>query len=146
MNVFVEWSSKASGGIAVRPVSAGNRIVLKLFWDKSPLTCENFATLCVNGGNSLSDKNGQKIKPALVRSSGKSLTYRGSNVHRIVPGFIMQGGDFVFGHCFALPFFVILIPFVMDNLAFLVKNNLVLFLVERRHFEQHFAIFFYLKK
>ena len=95
--MFLEWSSKANDGVAVRPVSAGNRIVLRLFWDKSPLACENFATLCINGGNSLNE-NGQRIKPAPVGSSGKPLTYRGSNVHRIVPGFIMQGGDFVFGN------------------------------------------------
>jgi len=26
------------------------------------------------------------------------LTYRGSTIHRVVPGFVMQGGDFIFGN------------------------------------------------
>eukprot|EP00549_Striatella_unipunctata_P025898 CAMPEP_0118704188 /NCGR_PEP_ID=MMETSP0800-20121206/19070_1 /TAXON_ID=210618 ORGANISM="Striatella unipunctata, Strain CCMP2910" /NCGR_SAMPLE_ID=MMETSP0800 /ASSEMBLY_ACC=CAM_ASM_000638 /LENGTH=281 /DNA_ID=CAMNT_0006605997 /DNA_START=144 /DNA_END=989 /DNA_ORIENTATION=+ len=30
--------------------------------------------------------------------SGKPLTYRDSTVHRVIPGFVMQGGDFVFGN------------------------------------------------
>jgi peptidylprolyl isomerase len=28
--------------------------------------------------------------------SGKPLTYRNSTVHRVIPGFVLQGGDFVF--------------------------------------------------
>ena len=61
--------------------------VLCLFWEQAPLACENFATLCANGSDG---------KPAPVGQSGKPLTYRQSSVHRVVPGFVVQGGDFVF--------------------------------------------------
>jgi len=62
------------------------------------LRARTFATLCVNGGNSLNSEGGKKAKPAPVGESGKPLTYRGSKVHRVEPGFIFQGGDFVFGN------------------------------------------------
>jgi cyclophilin family peptidyl-prolyl cis-trans isomerase len=80
-----EWRREQ---VRVRPPSPrGNgRIVLRLLWDVAPLACENFAALCSN--------------PASARgeASGKPLTYRKSNVHRVVPGFVVQGGDVVFGN------------------------------------------------
>jgi hypothetical protein len=83
-----DWATKASacGGIAIRPPQEGNRIVIKLYWDVAPLACENFATLCANGGVSalpppLGGGDG-KIRPAPIGESGKPLTYRGCNVHR----------------------------------------------------------------
>ena len=97
---------------------SGNRLVLQLDWDTAPLACENFATLCSNGGgdrsfveqgttmadsnnncNSLPKKN--KVSPppsAPIGESGKPLTYRGSRIHRVIRNFVMQGGDFVFGN------------------------------------------------
>lgn len=83
-----EWGS-SSQPIQTRPPLAGNRLVVCLLWDQAPLACENFATLCAQGADG---------KPAPVGQSGKPLTYRQSTVHRIVPGFIVQGGDFVFGN------------------------------------------------
>eukprot|EP00977_Amphora_coffeiformis_P017262 scaffold5535_cov180-Amphora_coffeaeformis.AAC.1 len=83
-----EWGNK-SQAIVTRPPKAGNRIVVRLFWDQAPLACENFASLCAQGSDG---------KPATVGQSGKPLTYRHSIVHRVVPGFIVQGGDFVFGN------------------------------------------------
>jgi cyclophilin family peptidyl-prolyl cis-trans isomerase len=83
-----EWGGDGQS-IQTRPPMAGNRIVVKLFWDEAPLACENFATLCANGSYG---------RPAPMGQSGKPLTYRGSNVHRIVPGFVIQGGDFVKGN------------------------------------------------
>eukprot|EP00339_Tiarina_fusa_P001973 CAMPEP_0116999510 /NCGR_PEP_ID=MMETSP0472-20121206/2186_1 /TAXON_ID=693140 ORGANISM="Tiarina fusus, Strain LIS" /NCGR_SAMPLE_ID=MMETSP0472 /ASSEMBLY_ACC=CAM_ASM_000603 /LENGTH=305 /DNA_ID=CAMNT_0004698943 /DNA_START=89 /DNA_END=1002 /DNA_ORIENTATION=- len=92
-----EWSVKNAecGGIETRPPAAGNRIIVKLFWDVAPLACENFATLCANGG---AFPPGCKAKPAPIGESGKPMTYRGSIVHRVIPGFVLQGGDFVFGN------------------------------------------------
>ena len=55
----------------------------------APIACENFATLCANG----SMGTGGKTVPAPIGESGKPLTYRSSTVHRIIPGFIVQGGD-----------------------------------------------------
>ncbi len=102
---FQEWSSKIPSfsnqkAIVTKLPSYGSRIIFRLFWDIAPLACENFATLCTNGGNSL-DANcsgGKNNKPAPVGESGKELTYRKSSIHRVVPKFIVQGGDFVFGN------------------------------------------------
>jgi cyclophilin family peptidyl-prolyl cis-trans isomerase len=91
-----EWSSKNAecGGIAVRPPCCGNRIIVKLYWEIAPLACENFALLCSHGSTVLEGK----MKPAPIGESGKPLSYRGSIVHRVIPKFVLQGGDFVFGN------------------------------------------------
>jgi peptidylprolyl isomerase len=83
-----EWADK-SKPIETRPPTAGNRIVFKLLWEQAPLACENFATLCANGSDG---------KPPPMGQSGKPLTYRKSSIHRVIPQFIVQGGDFVFGN------------------------------------------------
>uniref|UniRef100_A0A7E4V2B6 peptidylprolyl isomerase n=1 Tax=Panagrellus redivivus TaxID=6233 RepID=A0A7E4V2B6_PANRE len=57
------------------------RIIFELYNDKLPLTCKNFLTLCTGLGGI-----GQK--------TGKPLAYKGSHIHRISAGFIIQGGDF----------------------------------------------------
>jgi cyclophilin family peptidyl-prolyl cis-trans isomerase len=57
------------------------RIVFELFADICPKTCENFIKLCT-GVCGLGLKTGQK------------LCYQGSCFHRVVKGFVIQGGDF----------------------------------------------------
>lgn len=91
-----EWSSKNTecGGIATKPTQFGNRMIIRLFWDVAPLACENFATLCGNG--SLFPGETGKPKPAPLGEGGKPLTFRKTKFHRVIPGFVMQGGDFVF--------------------------------------------------
>lgn len=86
-----EWGGTGAGvaSIVTRPPSVGNRIVVQLLWDQAPLACENFATLCANGSDG---------KPPPMGQSGKPMTYRQSIVHRVVPKFIVQGGDYVFGN------------------------------------------------
>ena len=90
-SLVVEWSVKDRdcGGIKIRPPVSGTRIVLKLHWKETPLACANFATLCYNAS---------LTKVPLGEESGKPLTYRGSTIHRIVPQFVLQGGDIVFGN------------------------------------------------
>lgn len=94
-----EWSKNDDlcGGILTQPPPEGNRIVIKLYWDVAPMACENFATLCSNGSTPVT-KPGEKAgkaKPIPKGDSGKPLSYRGCNVHRVIPGFILQSGDFV---------------------------------------------------
>lgn len=90
-----EWMSK--GEIETKPPTGGNRILVELFWDTAPLAAENFATLCANG-SVLPLATDKKPKPVPIGSSGKSLSYRGSTMHRCIPGFVLQGGDFVLGN------------------------------------------------
>jgi peptidylprolyl isomerase len=61
---------------------AAGRVEMELFADTCPKTTENFLQLCV----------GTKSK------SGKALQYKGSTFHRVIPGFMCQGGDFTAGN------------------------------------------------
>uniref|UniRef100_A0AC35GVW8 Peptidyl-prolyl cis-trans isomerase n=1 Tax=Panagrolaimus sp. PS1159 TaxID=55785 RepID=A0AC35GVW8_9BILA len=57
------------------------KIDFKLYNDVVPETCYNFLQLCIG-----SEKLGEM--------TGKKLTYQGSTFHRVVKGFMIQGGDF----------------------------------------------------
>ncbi|VDK22237.1 unnamed protein product, partial [Anisakis simplex] len=69
--------------IAIGDRSAG-RIVMKLYSDIVPKTAENFRCLCT----------GEKG----MGKSGKPLSFKGSKFHRIIPNFMIQGGDFTRGN------------------------------------------------
>jgi len=82
--------------IAIDGASVG-RIVVELFEDVVPRTADNFRSLCT----------GEKGRGV----DGKRLNLMGSKFHRIIPGFMCQGGDFtkgngtggesIYGHKFA---------------------------------------------
>eukprot|EP00442_Polarella_glacialis_P036570 CAMPEP_0115079234 /NCGR_PEP_ID=MMETSP0227-20121206/17990_1 /TAXON_ID=89957 /ORGANISM="Polarella glacialis, Strain CCMP 1383" /LENGTH=383 /DNA_ID=CAMNT_0002466705 /DNA_START=74 /DNA_END=1225 /DNA_ORIENTATION=+ len=59
-------------------------VELELFTKSFPKTTENFRALCT----------GEKGKG----KSGKTLTLKGSDFHRIIPSFMCQGGDFTAGN------------------------------------------------
>eukprot|EP00759_Apiculatamorpha_spiralis_P044552 PhF_6_TR41530/c0_g1_i1/m.62918 len=70
-------------------ISIGNaiagRVYFELFDSDCPLACENFRALCT----------GEKGKDPITKSR---LHYRGSIIHRVQEGFLVQGGDLVFGN------------------------------------------------
>merc|ERR1712111_36437 len=64
--------------------AAAGRIVMELRADVAPKTAENFRCLCT----------GEKG----TGKSGKPLHFKGSTFHRVIPDFMLQGGDFTRGN------------------------------------------------
>lgn len=60
---------------------AAVRLVFALYTDSAPKTAENFRQLCTGEHEGLSER-------------GKPFHYKGSVLHRMIPGLMVQGGDF----------------------------------------------------
>ena len=69
--------------VTIGGVPLGRRIEIDLFAE-TPATSENFRALCTG-------EKGTGL-------SGKPLHFKGSLFHRIIPGFMAQGGDFTRGN------------------------------------------------
>jgi len=69
--------------VTIGNTNAG-RIIFELYNDVVPKTAENFRSLCT----------GEKG----TGKSGKKLHFKGSAFHRIIPQFMIQGGDFTAGN------------------------------------------------
>ena len=59
-------------------------IVVRLYDDKAPKTVENFVGLATGTKEWTDPKTGEKVKRPL---------YNGTIFHRVIPGFMIQGGD-----------------------------------------------------
>ncbi|CAG8515325.1 6354_t:CDS:2 [Paraglomus occultum] len=70
--------------IKIGSQSAG-RMIFSLFYETVPKTAQNFRALCTG------EKGYATIMPS------KPLWYKGSKFHRVIPGFMAQGGDFTLG-------------------------------------------------
>lgn len=69
--------------ISIGGKNAG-RVIFELFSDVVPRTAENFRALCT----------GEKGRGRF----GKPLHFKNCKLHRIIPGFMAQGGDFTAGN------------------------------------------------
>ena len=82
-DTLAEVTEKVFFDIKVDGVDTG-RITFGMFGDTVPKTVKNFSTLAAGSAGK--------------GNSGKDLHFKGSKFHRIIPGFMAQGGDFTAGN------------------------------------------------
>ena len=78
-----EWGAAGEPILINKPPD--HRVVFELNTKESPLACENFVALCTN----VNKKSAE---------SGCDLSYRNVKMHRVLKGFMAQGGDIQFGN------------------------------------------------
>lgn len=74
-----------------RQLPSGGRVEIELRRDTAPRTAENFRAICTG------ERGSVRLGPK-GRSSPVKLAYAGSPVHRVIPGFMLQGGDIILGN------------------------------------------------
>lgn len=75
---------QTKGPVYVTLKTSMGEIVIQLFEDKAPKTVANFVDLATGTKEWTDPKSGTKVKRPL---------YNGTIFHRVIPGFMIQGGD-----------------------------------------------------
>ena len=83
-NGFTAESVDKKGTLYATLKTSMGDIVVRLFDDKAPKTVANFVGLATGTKEWLDPKTQQKVKRPL---------YNGTIFHRVIPGFMIQGGD-----------------------------------------------------
>ncbi|HEX2933202.1 MAG TPA: peptidylprolyl isomerase [Candidatus Binatia bacterium] len=83
-NVIAAESGDKKGPLYATFKTSMGDIVIQLFEDKAPKTVANFVGLATGTKEWTDPKTGEKVKKPL---------YNGTIFHRVIPGFMIQGGD-----------------------------------------------------
>jgi peptidyl-prolyl cis-trans isomerase A (cyclophilin A) len=83
-NAFAAESIDKKGPLYATLRTSMGDIVVQLFEDKAPKTVANFVGLATGTKEWTNPKTGEKVKRPL---------YNGTIFHRVIPGFMIQGGD-----------------------------------------------------
>ena len=83
-NGFAAESADKKGPLYATLKTSMGDIVIQLFDDKAPKTVANFVGLATGTKEWTDSKTGEKVKRSL---------YSGTIFHRVIPGFMIQGGD-----------------------------------------------------
>lgn len=83
-NTFGAESTEKKGPLYATLKTSMGDIVIRLFEDKAPKTVANFVGLATGTKEWTDPKTGEKVKRPL---------YNGTIFHRVIPGFMIQGGD-----------------------------------------------------
>jgi peptidyl-prolyl cis-trans isomerase A (cyclophilin A) len=83
-NCFAAESADKKGPLYATLKTTMGDIVVQLFDDKAPKTVANFVSLATGTREWIDPKTQEKVKRPL---------YNGTIFHRVIPGFMIQGGD-----------------------------------------------------
>ena len=83
-NSFAAETADKKGPLYATLRTSMGDIVIQLFDDKAPKTVANFVGLATGTKEWTDSKTGEKVKRPL---------YNGTIFHRVIPGFMIQGGD-----------------------------------------------------